>query len=120
MDPTSLDLTSFIKASAAGVPLVFVVIGFVHWFKQFKKADGSALFDGNVTLLVAMFWGLLLGGGYMVTQTRPPGGDWWPVFVYWFAVFVYGVAQGIVASGLYSAVKGIIEKQFEKLNNAAG
>jgi len=110
-----MDLTSFVKATVSGVPLVFVVIGFVYWFKQFKKPDGSQLFSGNTLLLVSMCWGLLLGGGYVVSATHPPVGEWWPVYVYWFAVFVYGIAMGIVASGLYSAVKAIIEKQFASL-----
>jgi hypothetical protein len=110
-----MDLTSFIKATVAGVPLVFVIIGFVYWFKQFQKADGSPLFSGNILLLISMAWGLLLGGGYMVASTRPPIGDVWIVFVFWFGVFVYGIAMGIVASGLYSAVKAVIEKQFTTL-----
>ncbi len=110
-----MDMTSFVKASVAGVPLVFAVIGFVYWFKQFKKADGAPRFSGNVLLLVSMSWGLIIGGGYMVTQTRPPAVDGWIIFTYWFAVFIYGVAMGLVASGIYSAVKDVVEKQFSKI-----
>jgi len=110
-----MDLTSFVKATVAGVPLIFVVIGVVYWFKQFKRPDGSPLFSGNTLLLISMGWGLFLGSGYMISVTRPPVGDWWTLFVYWFAVAIYGLAMGIVASGLYNAVKAIVEKQFAAL-----
>lgn len=115
-----MDLISFVKPAVAGVPLVFVIIGFVYWFKQFKHPDGKPLFSGNTLLLVSMGWGLLLGGGYMLSATRPPVGDWWIGYVYWFGVFIYGVAMGIVASGLYSAVKALIEKQFAAVFEALG
>lgn len=110
-----MDLSNFLKASVAGVPLVFVIIGLVEWCKRFKRADGSQAINGNWLLLISMILGLVLGGGFMISQTRPPIGDWWTSFVYWFALLVYGLAMGIVGSGLYTAVKGMVEGQFVKL-----
>ncbi len=36
---------------------------------------------------------------------RPPGGDGPGGRGYWFVVMVYGMAMGLVASGVYDAVK---------------
>lgn len=110
-----LDLSGFAKASVVGVPLVLVIIGLVYWFKSFKRADGSRLFTGNQLLVISMLIGLVLGGLYMMTQTRPPTGDWWLIMGYWFAVWVYGLMMGIVASGLYEVAKGFVEKTFSEL-----
>lgn len=110
-----MDLNLFLQASVSGVPLVFVVIGIVQWFKVFKKGDGSPVFSGNVLNIISMFVGLLLGGGYMLIQTRPPSGDWYPSLTYWFSTAVYGLAMGLVASGLYNTAKELIEKNFAEL-----
>lgn len=104
-----MDLNIFTSASVAGVPLVLVVIGLVEWVKGFKGADGQPLFSGNTILLISLGIGLLLGGGYMLTQTHPPQtNDWWPHFTYWFALLIYGLAMGLVASGLYDTTKSIM------------
>lgn len=113
-----MDFEGFAKATVAGIPLVVVIIGVVYWFKSFKRKDGTATFQGNGLLLVSMSWGLLLGGLYMLTQSRPPAGDWWDSLVYWFAVVVYGLMMGLVASGLYEVVKGIVEKMFGRATQA--
>lgn len=110
-----MDLSGFARASVAGVPLVLVIVGVVSWFKGFQRADGSQLFRGNALLGVSMGVGLLLGGIYMITQQRPPAGDWWTGLVYWFAVTVYGLMMGIVASGLYEVARGLVEKTFGEL-----
>lgn len=107
-----MDLASFAQVSVAGVPLVLVVIGMTYWAKSFKKPDGNQLITGNGLLVISMAIGLVLGGGYMLTQTRPPAGDWWPAVQYWFALAVYGLAMGLVASGIYEVAKGIVEKTF--------
>jgi hypothetical protein len=44
----------------------------------------------------------------MVAQQRPPAGDWQAGLGYWFAVMVYGMAMGLVASGVYDAMKGMM------------
>jgi NhaP-type Na+/H+ or K+/H+ antiporter len=111
-----MDWSAFTKATVAGIPLLFVVLGLVEWLKKFNKPDGTPKFDGNVILLLSLGLGLLFGGGYMITVTRPPILDLWEIYVYWFAVVVYGLAMGLVASGLYDAVKTMIEKIFTKAN----
>lgn len=115
-----MDLQSYANASVAGVPLVLVVIGLVEWCKSFKTKDGSALLSGNLVLVISMLVGTLLGGGFMLVQLRPPSGaDWWPHFVYWFGVLVYGMGMGIVASGIYDAGKAIVVKTFGGLFKGA-
>lgn len=115
-----MDLVSFAQATVAGVPLVLVIMGLVEWFKRFHKRDGTAMFSGNGLLLVSMGLGLLFGGLYMVSQQRPPVGDWWTVGVYWFAVAVYGLMMGLVASGIYEVAKSLVEKLFAQLIKAMG
>jgi drug/metabolite transporter (DMT)-like permease len=91
----------YFGAMVSGVPLLLVVMGLVEWF----KAQGVT---GKTLGLVSMAVGLILGGGFMITQTRPPVGDWWTSYVYWFGVIVYGIGLGIVASGLYDIVKKLL------------
>ncbi len=111
-----MDLTGFAKASVVGIPLVFWIVGLTYWFKSFRRKDGiTPTFQGNGLLLVSMANGLIWGGGYMITQQRPPNGDWWVQLVYWFAVVVYGGVMGLVASGLYEVARGFIEKTFGEL-----
>ena len=101
---------SFLDHAVAGVPLLFVVLGIVEWFKSFKGKDGLPLIAGNGLLQLSLFWGLLLGMCFMLSQTRPPIGDWWVVYVYWFAVVFYGLALGLVASGFYDVIKNLVGK----------
>ena len=104
-----MDFTSFLQASVKGVPLLFVVFGLVEWAKRLTKKDGSQAIDGNGLLVLSLTLGLLFGSGFMVMTERPPlATDWYVLFVYWFGVGVYGLAIGLVASGLYDFVKGLI------------
>src|SRR3990172_95675 len=103
-----MEIAAYADAAVAGVPLLFVVLGFVEWLKGFKNRAGGQLVDGNWLLLTSMLVGLMLGGGFMLTQTRPPAGDWWLGYVYWFVTIIYGVGLGIVASGLYNIIKRIL------------
>jgi hypothetical protein len=103
-----MDIKAYADAAVAGVPLLFVVFGLVSWLKSFKNSAGGQLIDGNWLLLVSMLAGVVLGGGYMVSQTRPPGGDWWVGYVYWFTTVIYGIGLGVVASGFYNEVKRLI------------
>ena len=105
-----MNLTTYAQASVAGVPLVGVIIGLVYWFKSFKRKDGSAWFCGNDLLLISMCIGILLGGCYMVVQTRPPAGDVWIIFVYWFGAVVYGLLMGLIASGIYNVAMDGVNK----------
>jgi hypothetical protein len=95
-------LSEYFGAMVAGVPLVLVVIGLVEWFKRIG-------FEGSELLYVSMAVGVILGFGYMLFQTRPPAGDWWVLGSYLFANVVYGLGLGVVASGLYDAVKAILK-----------
>ena len=106
---SGLDFTSFLQAAVKGVPLLFVVFGLVEWAKRLTKKDGSQAIDGNGLLVLSLTLGLLFGSGFMVMTERPPlATDWYVLFVYWFGVGVYGLAIGLVASGLYDFVKGLI------------
>jgi amino acid transporter len=111
-----LDLVSFLDASVKGIiPIIFVIVGLVEWFKRFKDKEGNRKFTDNKLLIISMTIGLLLGAGWMVSNERPPsGGDWWTIYVYWFAVVVYGFGLGIVASGIYDATVGKIKDILSK------
>lgn len=101
------DLAIYVKAAVSGVPLLFVVIGLV-W------AWGELGAQGKAQLVSSMLTGLALGLPYMVTQTRPPTGDWWLAFGYWFAAIVYGLGLGVLASVLYNVNKDLLKKLIEK------
>lgn len=99
---------SFVDAAVSGVPLVLVVFGLTAFIKQ----QGVA---GRALLLCALCLGLIFGIGYMVYKTRPPGGDWWVVYGYWFGVFVYGLGLGLLASGVYEGGKAAISSVMGKV-----
>lgn len=82
------DPTQFFSVGVAGVPLIFVVIGLVAWLKDYGLV-------GNQLRLAALLIGLFLGAGYQVSQGMPTS------FAGWFAVLVYGIALGLVASKVY-------------------
>ena len=84
----------FSNAIVAGIPLVLVVIGLVEWLKRFG-VQGAAL---NVASLLI---GLVAGIAYQISIAMP--GD----FSGWFGAAIYGLALGLVASGLYDAGKSI-------------
>ncbi len=84
----------FSNAIVAGIPLVLVVIGLVEWIKRFG-VQGAAL---NVASLLI---GLIAGIAYQISFAMP--GD----FSGWFGAAIYGLALGLVASGLYDAGKSI-------------
>ncbi len=112
-----MDFVTFFKDALVGaVPLIFVILGLVEWFKAFKNADGTQKFTGNQLLVISMIVGMVLGVAYMVFAHRPPDtSDWWVVFVYAFSAVIYGLACGLVASGLYNLVKDLISKTLLKI-----
>lgn len=75
-----------------GVPLIFVVMGLV----EFSKTLGAS---GKQLTLISMAIGCVLGVLYQVSVAMPVG------FAGWFGASVYGLALGIVASGVYDAMK---------------
>ncbi len=106
-----MDFVTFIKtAVVGGVPLIFVIIGLVEWIKKLGVS-------GKWLLVCSMAVGLVFGSAYMVSQQRPPeSADWWTLFVYILPIVVYGLAMGIIASGLYDAAKDMIEKTLLKIS----
>ena len=84
-----MDFTSYL---VAGVPLVLVVLGLVEWVK-------SLGLQGVAVKLVSMAIGLVLGIGYQLSLAVPVG------FSGWFGASVFGVALGLVASGIYDVLK---------------
>lgn len=105
------DLSVFVGAAVQGVPLVFVVIGLVWVYGKIWGLAGAQQFASS------MLTGLVLGLGYMVSQTAPPVGDWYPQFQYWFAAIFYGLGLGVLASGIYEVGKDTLEKVMAKLLN---
>jgi hypothetical protein len=83
-----MDFTQYL---VAGVPLIFVVLGLVEWVKSFGV-------KGNAVKVVSMAIGLGLGVGYQLSIAVPVG------FAGWFGVFVFGLALGLVASGIYDVI----------------
>lgn len=78
----------FQNASVAGIPLLAFVLGLVQWIKGFGLA-------GTQVKLASMVVGILLGIGYQFSIGAPVD------FAGWFAVLIFGIALGLVASGLY-------------------
>ncbi len=103
-------IPAYANAMVGGVPLVVVVLALVQLLKAFKNKAGEQLVTGNWLLLASLFFGFAFGGGYMLLQTRPPAGDWWVMYGYWFTLTVYGLGLGVVSSGVYQVGKEVIEK----------
>lgn len=92
-----MDIKAYAEAAVAGVPLLFVVLGLVQWVKSFGV-------QGNALRGVAMAVGLLLGAGYQLAVVGFPAD-----FAGWFAVVVFGLGLGVVASGVYDAATTMIK-----------
>lgn len=75
-----------------GVPLVLAVIGLVEWMKRFGVS-------GHALNAASMAVGLVVGVGYQYSQAPLVG------FSAWFGACVYGVGLGLIASGIYDAVR---------------
>ena len=81
-------LDIFKDAVVAGVPLLAFVIGLVQWIKGFGLS-------GNIVKGLSMGVGLVLGIGYQFSTVPPVD------FAGWFGATVFGLALGLVASGIY-------------------
>jgi hypothetical protein len=86
------------NAVVAGIPIVLVVLGLVEWVKKLGL-------EGKAVLVVSMAFGLLFGAGYQFSTNGFPAD-----FSGWFLVVVYGLALGLVASGIYDALKSASTK----------
>lgn len=95
------ELKAFIEASVAGVPLIAVVLGLVTWLAQTFKLQGQQ------KLIASMITGLLLGAGYQLSIALPA------TYAGWFAVVIYGLALGLIASGIYDTGKKLAGGQVE-------
>ncbi len=80
------DISSLLVGS---IPLMVIVFGLVEFFK-------SLGFTGKVLTVVSMILGILFGMAYQIAAGGLPA-----AFAGWFAVIVFGLAIGLVASGFY-------------------
>ncbi len=85
----------FSDALVAGVPLIFVVIGLVEWSKRLGVS-------GKPLMVLSMLIGVVLGVLYQFSQQPLEG------FSAWFSAVVYGLALGLVASGIYDAARSVM------------
>lgn len=78
----------------AGIPLMLIVLGLVQFIKGFGVS-------GNGVKSLSLAVGLVLGVGYQFSIAAPVD------FAGWFAVVVFGLGLGLVASGLYDANQSV-------------
>jgi len=72
-----------------GIPLIIVIFGLVEFIKSFGLA-------GKIVTGLSLVLGVLFGVGYKIAESGTPA-----TFAEWFAVAVFGIALGLVASGFY-------------------
>ena len=90
----------FSGAIVNGIPLVLVVIGLVEWSKQLGVS-------GRALQVLSMLVGVALGILYQYS-VQPPAD-----FAGWFGAAVYGLALGLVGSGIYDAVRSATHNKQE-------
>jgi len=78
-----------------GIPLVLVVLGLVEWSKRLGVS-------GQQLQILSMLVGVVLGVLYQFSQQPLEG------FSAWFGAVVYGLALGLVASGIYDAARSAV------------
>ena len=81
-----------------GIPLIFVVLGLITFL-------GKMGLKGRGKLVGSMVTGVVLGCAYQVASAGVPAD-----FAAGFAMVVYGLALGLVASGIYDTGKELAEK----------
>ena len=87
--------SQFLSDSVMGIPLVAVVLGLVTWSEQIG-------ITGRAKLALSLGLGLVFGFFYHFVQ-KPP------VTAFdWFSYIFYGLALGLVASGLYDTAKRVV------------
>jgi hypothetical protein len=97
----------YILAAVVGVPLMFVVLGLTY-------ICGKLGAKGRTQFICSLVIGLVLGFLYMLSVTRPPSGDWWVKYVYWFGNAFYALGLGVLASLFYDTAKEILLRWAEK------
>ena len=91
------DFAEFFNVSVKGIPLFIVVILVVEFLKSYGVS-------GRALLVSCLITGLVLGGGYQLSQN-------WPTdFAGWFGAIFYGLALGLVANKSYDLSKKISAK----------
>lgn len=84
----------FFKVGAeSGTTVLFIVLGLVQVWGRLGAA-------GKVQLLSSLATGLLVGGSFQIAALGTPA-----LFSDWFAVVMYGLLMGLVASGVYEVGK---------------
>lgn len=85
------DFILVLKDALTSVPFVLpIVIGLVQWCKvTFRVTDESVL---NA---LAMLFGVLFGGAFMLALRIPQS------FAQWFVLVFFGIVLGLGASGIY-------------------
>lgn len=79
-----------------GIPLVVLVVALVEWTKKFGV-------EGKVLNAISMIIGAVIGIAYFYAQAPLSS------FSEWFGAIVYGLALGLVASGVYDATRSAIK-----------
>jgi hypothetical protein len=79
-----------------GIPLVALVIALVEWIKRFGV-------EGKALNAVSMAVGAVVGIAYWYAQSPLIS------FADWFSAVVYGLALGLVASGVYDAARSALK-----------
>ena len=82
----------FSEMLVGGVPLMFIVLGLVEWSKRLGV-------NGKWLLVLSMLIGLIFGILYQMSLAMPNG------FGEWFVTIGFGLGVGIVASGVYDAMR---------------
>lgn len=78
-----------------GIPLVALVIALVEWVKRFG-------IEGRTLNAISMGIGAVIGVAYWYAQAPLS------TFTDWFGAVVYGLALGLVASGIYDAARSAV------------
>lgn len=81
-----------------GIPLVALVIALVEWIKRFGV-------EGKALNAVSMAVGAVIGVAYWYAQSPLV------TFADWFGAVIYGLALGLVASGIYDAVRSAMRRE---------
>ena len=79
-----------------GIPLTVLVIALVEWVKRFGV-------DGKALNAISMAIGAGIGVAYWYAQSPLT------TFADWFGAAIYGLALGLVASGIYDAARSAVK-----------
>jgi len=80
----------------AGLPLVAVILALVEWFKKVNIPSAALPY-------VSMAVGIAIGIAFQWSQAPLAN------FAEWFNAVIFGLAYGLMASGLYDVGKSITE-----------